>query len=364
VYYLCFVLALFVHKSGNAVKRFPSQILAHKRFFREIKTKRRRAILNFLNKLKTKMDPWRLLFSLLKLTFTALVAIISFALSSSITEKTGSASEAASLGFVFGSLCIIRIFLPLFINKCAGRRNIFIGQIVSYGLTMIMNIVGVLYLTYLSLCLTIYKETDHGLIIFHIGCVFSSLMIDNFAQGFHVNDEFWTPQPTPKMENKTNNNLNMDQNKAKQNEKSTNTAILKVESGEKIEEATNTSTAEEAEIMNDEQFGTPSVIFKDLVLEISQEDLDSAKKRLRKPSRDSIFSAMKLPKMPILVEDAENLSGCKESDVFIHDTDEYDYADQEAASEIVVIEPLHNVSKDFLGVSRADCEYYNSSKTT
>jgi hypothetical protein len=50
--------------------------------------------------------------------------------------------------------------------------------------------------------------------------------------------------------------------------------------------------------------------------------------------------------------------------VFIHDTDEYDYDDQEAASEIVVIEPLHNVSKDFLGVSRADCEYYNSSKTT
>lgn len=205
----------------------------------------------------------------LRLLQILVVTIVSFALSASFINVGSKEENPISKELLLGTGVIAAFFGIFSLGKCILRflDTSMVFRVISLGLALFLNIFGIVLVSSSAHVIALWPTLfNRDLIYLSLGTIFVSLMIENFAQGriFH--------------------------NQGLEDKVIAMTSQVKVKK-QLRNMATNTDNLEE---MKEEEFTTPSVIFKDMRLSISDKDLETARKALKKSSImsagfDSIF---------------------------------------------------------------------------
>lgn len=330
----------------------------------------------------------------LRLVQILLVAIISLSLAASFLEVGSkqlgnnrtphpTVHGTGIVALLFGLTSVAELFMEaVFVRK----PHCILSHALSLGMAIFLNIFGiVLTMGSAHVIARLPELFDRELIYLAIGCIFVSLMIENFAQGrsFHMVVEADTMEPKPfskdiihaygmektasasagtKAAKKSATEMvNRATESPNQAEKATNTVLSEPLTARKsrnnieinVEAAPTAQTPcqtpsylkgvfEAQFVESEEVFTTPSVIPTDIRLSISDKELDTAKKCLRKLSMpDSIFK-MKTPSYSTLSEfPGQNTDTPTHKGYIVSDTDDVCLSINES---VVEVEPLPEVT--------------------
>jgi len=335
----------------------------------------------------------------LRLVQILLVAIISLSLAASFLEVGSkqlgnnrtphpTVHGTGIVALLFGLTSVAELFMEaVFVRK----PHCILSHALSLGMAIFLNIFGiVLTMGSAHVIARLPELFDRELIYLAIGCIFVSLMIENFAQGrsFHMVVEVESNKAdmmepkhfskdiihaygmektssasagTKAAKKSATEMVNRATESPNQAEKATNTVLSEPLTARKsrnnieinVEAAPTAQTPcqtpsylkgvfEAQFVESEEVFTTPSVIPTDIRLSISDKELDTAKKCLRKLSMpDSIFK-MKTPSYSTLSEfPGQNTDTPTHKGYIVNDTDEVCLSINES---VVEVEPLPEVT--------------------
>lgn len=335
----------------------------------------------------------------LRLVQILLVAIISLSLAASFLEVGSkqlgnnrtphpTVHGTGIVALLFGLTSVAELFMEaVFVRK----PHCILSHALSLGMAIFLNIFGiVLTMGSAHVIARLPELFDRELIYLAIGCIFVSLMIENFAQGrsFHMVVEVESNKAdmmepkhfskdiihaygmektssasagTKAAKKSATEMVNRATESPNQAEKATNTILSEPLTARKsrnnieinVEAAPTAQTPcqtpsylkgvfEAQFVESEEVFTTPSVIPTDIRLSISDKELDTAKKCLRKLSMpDSIFK-MKTPSYSTLSEfPGQNTDTPTHKGYIVNDTDEVCLSINES---VVEVEPLPEVT--------------------
>jgi len=330
----------------------------------------------------------------LRLVQILLVAIISLSLAASFLEVGSkqlgnnrtphpTVHGTGIVALLFGLTSVAELFMEaVFVRK----PHCILSHALSLGMAIFLNIFGiVLTMGSAHVIARLPELFDRELIYLAIGCIFVSLMIENFAQGrsFHMVVEADMMEPkhfskdiihaygiektssasagTKAAKKSATEMVNRATESPNQAEKATNTVLSEPLTARKsrnnieinVEAAPTAQTPcqtpsylkgvfEAQFVESEEVFTTPSVIPTDIRSSISDKELDTAKKCLRKLSMpDSIFK-MKTPSYSKLSEfPGQNTDTPTHKGYIVNDTDDVCLSINES---VVEVEPLPEVT--------------------
>ncbi len=269
----------------------------------------------------------RTLFNILRILQILTVMTISFVLSAAFLNVHGNEEISqnmihgtGAISVIFGIFYAMKLIVELCKMKHVAEQSEFLREALSMGLTIFLDIFGIVVITGSGHVISLWPWLfSQDLIYMSIGAIFLSLLIENFVQGqnFHVLEPKIQEQPRRlKIENSLNRKVCKVNPKVESRATMTDEIPCIIENdGLKVK-----GSEQEAEV-----FTTPSVIFKDMKrdscssrLSITEQDLETAKKKLRKSSVDSIFKMPRHKMRAVFVE----FPNCDDKNFMVDDTDD------------------------------------------